>query len=124
MPNIFLVMIGGAVGAGLRFEVGRLAHARIGPDFPLGTLIVNLLGGFLAGLLVASLARVEGSEQLRLLLGVGLLGGFTTFSAFSVEVVQMMERGQSATAAAYAMLSVAGSVAAAFLGLLAARVAA
>ena len=124
MPNIFLVMIGGAVGAGLRFQAGRLALARFGSHFPWGTLMVNLLGGFLAGLLVASLARAGGSEQLRLLLGVGLLGGFTTFSAFSVEVVQMMQRGQSAAAAAYAMLSVGGSVAAAFLGLLAARVAA
>lgn len=124
MPNLLLVMIGGAVGAGLRFQVGRMALVHLGSAFPWGTLIVNVTGGLLAGVLAGVLARLQGGDQLLLLLGVGLLGGFTTFSAFSVEVADMIQRGQFGTAAAYAALSVAASVAALFSGLLAVRAAA
>ena len=115
-------MIGGAVGAGLRYEAGRIALARFGSAFPWGTLIVNLSGGLLAGLLVGAVSRLQGGEQLLLLLGVGLLGGFTTFSAFSVEVAGMVERGQLGTAAGYAAGSVIAAVAAVFLGLWITRV--
>jgi CrcB protein len=121
MPNLLLVMIGGAVGAGLRYEAGRIALARFESAFPWGTLIVNLSGGLLAGLLVGTLSRLQGGDQLLLLLGVGLLGGFTTFSAFSVEVAEMIERGQFGTAAGYAAGSVFAAVAAVFLGLWIAR---
>lgn len=117
-------MIGGAVGAGLRFQVGRLALAQFGSALPWSTLIVNLSGGFLAGLLVGVLSRLEGSEQLLLVLGVGLLGGFTTFSAFSVELATMIQQGRLAAGAAYAGVSLAGSVLAVFLGLTIARAAA
>jgi CrcB protein len=121
MPNLLFVMIGGAVGAGLRYEAGRIALARFGSAFPWGTLIVNLSGGLLAGLLVGTVSRLQGGEQLLLLLGVGLLGGFTTFSAFSVEVAGMVERGQLGTAAGYAAGSVTAAIAAVFLGLWIAR---
>jgi len=121
MPNLLLVMAGGALGAGLRHLVGSAAMVRLGPGFPWGTLIVNLSGGLAIGLLVGWLGRGGGgSEPLRLFLAVGLLGGFTTFSAFSLETFQLIERGQTGAAIGYVALSVAGSLAllAAGLGLM------
>ena len=117
MPKLLLVMIGGAVGAGLRYEAGRFALARLGPGFPWGTLIVNLAGGLFAGLLLGLGVRLGISEQLMLLLGVGLLGGFTTFSAFSGDIARLIEQGSLGLAAAYAAASVAGSVLLLFAGL-------
>ena len=120
MPPLLLVMFGGAIGAGFRYHIGTVALRNLGPAFPWGTWIVNLLGGFLMGILAGSLARqftVAEGEPLRLFLGVGVLGGFTTFSAFSLETANMLVRGQAVTAAAYAVSSVAGSVLALFLGL-------
>jgi CrcB protein len=107
------VALGGGLGAWLRFAAGRLA----GPsDFPFATLGVNIAGCFAMGLLAGWLARQDGgTEGWRLLLGVGLLGGFTTFSAFSLEIVQLAQRGAWASAALYVFASLAGSV----LGLLA-----
>ncbi len=111
-------MAGGAVGAGLRFLVGKAAIGALGGGYPYGTLIVNVLGGFAMGLLVGALARfVDGGENWRLLLGVGVLGGFTTFSAFSLEVAMMMQRGEMGAAFLYALVSVTASVAALFAGL-------
>jgi fluoride exporter len=125
MPSLLLVMIGGAIGAGLRYEAGRLALRHFGPDFPWGTLLVNLAGGLLAGLLAGMLARhgAAGSQTARLLLGLGLLGGFTTFSAFSLETFNLLERGQYGLAGAYVGASVIGSVAALGAGLLLVRAA-
>lgn len=118
MHSIF-VMLGGAVGALARYQLGRLAGHVFGLSFPYGTLGANVIGGFLMGILAGWLARFgQGGEQIRLLLAVGLLGGFTTFSSFSLEVVLMMERGQIALAAFYAAISVAASVAALFAGLM------
>ena len=123
MLNLLLVMIGGAAGAGLRYEVGRLTLRHIGPGFPWGTLTVNLVGGLLMGLLAGWLARGAGSEASRLFFAVGVLGGFTTFSAFSLETFLMIERGQYGIAALYIGASVIGAVALLFLGLLAMRTA-
>lgn len=117
MTNILLVMAGGAVGAGLRHLFGRWSLAAFGPGFPWGTLGVNLIGGLAMGVLAGWLVRGGGSEATRLLLGVGVLGGFTTFSAFSLDVVVMIERGALATAFAYIAASVAGAVLALFAGL-------
>ena len=115
-------MAGGAVGAAARYHLGRLAFHWGGIGFPYGTLAANLIGGFLMGVLVGVLARSDFvDEPWRLLLGIGVLGGFTTFSAFSLELVNMIERGDWAVAAGYAILSVAGSVAALFAGLAAIR---
>jgi CrcB protein len=113
-----LVALGGGFGAWLRFAVGRL----IGPTpFPYATLSVNLIGSFAMGLLAAWLARQgDGSEGWRILLGVGLLGGFTTFSAFSLEVVTLAHRGAVGTAALYVAASLAGGVIALILGMRAA----
>jgi len=123
MPPLFLVMAGGAIGAGFRFLIGTVALRQLGPAFPFGTWIVNLLGGLLMGLLAGILARapIDG-EPLRLFLGVGVLGGFTTFSAFSLETFNMLSRGDYVMASAYAVSSVAGSVLMLFLGIAATRV--
>jgi CrcB protein len=107
-----LVMLGGAVGAALRYHLGGLTLRAFGPAFPWGTLIANVSGGLLMGLLAGTLARVgSANEPWRLLLGVGLLGGYTTFSAFSLETFGMIERGQYTVAAAYVAASVAGALA-------------
>ena len=109
MPNLLLVMLGGALGAGARFIVGQLAGGR---GFPAGTLIVNLSGGLLMGLLAGALSRQGTLEgQLWLFLGVGVLGGFTTFSAFSLDAVTLVARGAYGPAFAYVVASVLGSLA-------------
>lgn len=117
--NSLLVMIGGALGALARYQFGHMAGRLLGSGWPWGTLGVNIVGGLAMGLLAGWLARYDsaGGEQARLLLGVGVLGGFTTFSAFSLETALMIERGQLGGAAAYAGLSVLLSVGALFGGL-------
>lgn len=125
MFQLFLVMLGGAVGAGARHLTGRTTLAAFGPGFPYGTLAVNLIGGFAMGLLVGVLARMAvPGENWRLLLGVGVLGGFTTFSAFSLDVVNMIQRGDLGIALFYVLLSVVGAIVALFAGLSLVRVAA
>lgn len=124
MGNLFIVMAGGAVGAGARHLFGRWTLASFGPDYPYGTLGVNLIGGLLMGLLIGLLASRGGNEQARLLLGIGVLGGFTTFSAFSLDVALMIQRDALALAGGYVLMSIIGSIAALFGGLAIARVAA
>lgn len=117
-----LVMIGGAIGSAFRYHVSRVALATGGPGLPIGTWVVNIVGGLLMGIVAGTLAqgRVE-DEPLRLLVGVGMLGGFTTFSAFSLEVFQMLARHEYALALAYSVSSVAGSVLALFAGVMLVR---
>jgi CrcB protein len=117
MGHLLIVMLGGAIGAGLRHLVGAAALARFGPGFPWGTLTVNLAGGLLIGLLAGWLVRAGGSEATRLFLAVGVLGGFTTFSAFSLETYLMLQRGELGIAALYVGSSVIGAIVLLFLGL-------
>ena len=122
MPPLLLVMLGGAIGAGFRYHVSYVALRELGPAFPWGTWIVNLLGGFLMGVLAGVVAGDPGrSEPLRLFLGAGVLGGFTTFSAFSLESFNMLGRGDYAMAVSYAVASVAGSILMLFAGVLLGR---
>jgi fluoride exporter len=121
MTAFFPVMLGGALGAGLRHAVGLAGLRLFGPGFPWWTLAVNCIGGLAMGLLAGTLARTGGSEATRLFLGVGVLGGFTTFSAFGLESWQMIARGQWGVAGAYVMASVVGAVALTGLGVWIAR---
>lgn len=121
MKPLLLVMAGGALGSGARHLVGRATLATLGPGWPWGTLAVNLLGGVLMGALAGTLARTGADEAWRLLLGVGLLGGFTTFSAFSLDAVTLWQRAPAA-AATYVLISVAGGIAGVVAGLALARV--
>jgi len=120
-PSLPLVMAGGALGAGARHLAGRASVSLLGTAYPYGTLFVNLLGGLAMGILAGILARTTAGEPWRLFLGVGVLGGFTTFSAFSLDLVTMAQRGQFVGALGYALISVVGSVAALVAGLALAR---
>ena len=119
MMNLLLVAVGGALGAVARYGVGIGAARWLGLGFPWGTLAVNVVGGFAMGWLAARVGPEQ--EALRLALGVGVLGGFTTFSAFSLETVRLMEH-QPGLAALYAAASVVLSVGACWLGLYLGRV--
>ena len=124
MEALILVMLGGALGAGLRYGVSVWALQSIGAGLPWGTLIVNLVGGFLIGLLAGAFIREGAGVPVHLLIGTGLLGGFTTFSAFSLETALMIEGGQIGLAAGYALASVIGAVLLSFAGLWLGRLAA
>jgi fluoride exporter len=107
MINLVLVGAGGAAGAVARYLTGIAWVRAAGPNQPyVATLICNVLGGLAMGLLIGALARVGGSERARLLLGVGVLGGYTTFSSFTLEAVMMLERRAYGTFAAYVLGSV------------------
>ena len=118
-----LVFLGGGLGAALRHGVNRAALALFGPAIPAGTIIVNVVGSLAMGLLIGILAAVPGgtSQNLRLFVATGVLGGFTTFSAFSLDALTLWERGQSAAAIAYVVGSVALSLAAIAVGFLISR---
>lgn len=123
------VALGGAIGALGRYQLGRAITHWLGvpvvTTFPWATLAVNVIGSIAMGVLAGWLAR-HGSgsgEQLRLLLGVGLMGGFTTFSAFSLELMLLIERGQPGTAFAYGAISVLAGLTGLYLGLIVMRIA-
>lgn len=124
MTRFLLVAAGGALGSMARFGLGLLA-ARLVPNtaWPMGTFAANILGGLAMGLLVGWLAFKGGAHQetIRLFAAVGVLGGFTTFSSYSLEAVMMIERRDYALAAAYVVGSVVLAVAALFIGLMVAR---
>ena len=121
------VALGGAIGAAARYQLGRGMTAWLGPKvitgFPWATLSANVIGSLAMGLLAGWLARHgdTGSDHYRLLIGVGLLGGFTTFSAFSLELMVLIERGDSALAMGYALVSVLAGLSALYIGLIVMR---
>jgi CrcB protein len=119
MVHLFLVALGGAIGAGARHLVNLAALRLFGSGFPVGTLTVNLVGGLLMGLLAGyfALRYAGGGQNLRLFLTTGILGGFTTFSAFSLDAVLLWERGEVWAAFLYVALSVVLSIAALAAGL-------
>ena len=124
VTRLLIVAAGGALGAVARYGVGVWAFRLFpGSAWPWGTLAVNVFGGLLMGLLAGWLAFRGGlhGESIRLFAAVGILGGFTTFSAFSLETALMIERRQFAMAGGYAALSVVLSVTALFIGLMVAR---
>jgi CrcB protein len=123
MDKLILVAAGGAVGAVARYLTGLAALRSLGDARPYGNLAVNVVGGFAMGRLAALLAARGEADQdrWRLLLGVGVLGGFTTFSAFSLEMAMMIERREWASAFTYSTVSVMASVVALFAGMMLAR---
>jgi CrcB protein len=113
-----IVFFGAGIGGALRHGVNVGAAKLFGYGFPYGTLIVNVAGSFLMGLLAGYFAFRPGiGQHLRLFLTTGMLGGFTTFSAFSLDAALLVERHAYGVAAGYALGSVAASVAALFFGL-------
>ena len=118
MYHLGLVALGGGIGAACRHLVNLGAHRLLGPGFPAGTMAVNILGSLLMGLLAGWLAlRASGSQDVRLFLGTGVLGGFTTFSAFSLDAAELWQRGAPESAAFYVLGSVFLSIAALLAGL-------
>jgi CrcB protein len=118
MVNVLLVAAGGAFGSVCRYLTALLMTRLLGPAFPWGTLAVNLLGSLAIGFLTELVAtRLNASVEMRLLIVVGVLGGFTTFSSFSLDTVALVERGQMPAAVAYVIASVGLSLIATFAGL-------
>ncbi|MBA8798939.1 CrcB protein [Agrobacterium sp. RC10-4-1] len=117
MINIVLVAAGGAIGSVFRYLVGVWSVRLAGVNFPWGTLTVNVVGSFLIGLLVELVARrLNASMEMRLFLVTGVLGGFTTFSSFSLDAVSLYERALGLSAV-YVLASLSVSIAAVFAGL-------
>ncbi len=126
MTGVLLVMAGGGLGAGLRYGVGLAASRLLGLGFPWGTLLCNVAGSLAMGLLVGAMAHGllgdgRQAENARLLLGVGVLGGFTTFSTFSLDAIALWQRGDLLAAFGYVMASVVIAFAGFLIGLRVAR---
>jgi CrcB protein len=121
--SMVIVFFAGGFGSVARYLVGVGSLRLFGSGWPYGTFTVNLLGGLLMGALVGFLAHRGGADQerLRILFGVGVLGGFTTFSAFSLEVALMIERRAYLNVAGYVTASIVLAISALFLGLMMSR---
>lgn len=118
--TLLQVALGGAIGASARYLTNTAVMRWIGPGFPYGTVLVNIAGSFLMGVLVVVLAHKGGTRMAPFLM-TGVLGGFTTFSAFSLDAYTLWERGQVAVAGAYVASSVILSIAALVAGILTMR---
>ena len=115
-----IVALGGAIGASLRYLVNVAAVRLVGVNVPVGTVVVNVLGSLIMGLLVVILAEKSGTRYAPFLM-TGILGGFTTFSAFSLDAITLYERGQIGLAFVYVAGTVIVALAALFLGMTIAR---
>jgi len=116
--GFLIVFLGGGIGAALRHGVNLAAARLLGTGFPYGTLVINVIGSLAMGLIAEYFALKAGLPQRwRLFLTTGILGGFTTFSAFSLESALLYERGEIAAAAIYIVASVVLAIAALFAGL-------
>lgn len=119
--NALAVFVGGGLGAVARLLIGRGSTAWLGTDFPWGTMAVNIVGSFLIGLSIGVFSTFGTGQTMRLFLVIGFLGGFTTFSAFSLDALTLWERGQHGLAAAYVIASVLLSLVAVAAGMVASR---
>ncbi|MFL6723614.1 MAG: fluoride efflux transporter CrcB [Sphingomicrobium sp.] len=118
-----LVFLGGGMGAAARHAINRAGLALLGPGFPWWTLAVNVTGSFAIGLLAGLFGAMETGQNARLFLITGFLGGFTTFSAFSLDALTLWERGAPIQAGMYILGSVVLSLLAAAVGLMVSRLA-
>jgi CrcB protein len=106
MTRFIWICFGGAVGTGARYLLGGFVARVVGPDFPYGTLLINVLGSFLIGVVQqVGLSTLMIPDTLRLVLAVGVMGGFTTYSSFSYETVKLVETGSWGAAGAYVVLT-------------------
>ncbi|HEX9989855.1 MAG TPA: fluoride efflux transporter CrcB [Chloroflexia bacterium] len=122
MSDFLIISAGAVLGANLRYLVANYFAARMGLAFPCGTLFVNVTGSFLIGFVLTLMAtRLVADPALRLLLGTGFLGAYTTFSAFSYETIALLERGDLLPAAANSAANLLGSILAAYLGVVLGR---
>jgi len=123
MNHLLIVVLGGGIGAGLRHLSAKVALRIMGPAFPWGTLFVNIAGSLVMGLFIGWLVKRSGgsSQEMRLFFATGVLGGFTTFSAFSLDAANLLERGANLMALSYVLGSVVLSISAVFVGLMLAR---
>jgi fluoride exporter len=121
LPAFALVFLGGGLGASARYAVNRLTLDPSGAGFPWGTLAVNIVGSLVVGIVAGMFASLDANSAPRLLLITGLIGGFTTFSAFSLETVSLIQRGHPGQALGYVALSVLAALAATATGLWLAR---
>lgn len=110
IKEVLLVALGGGVGSALRYMVSVWTRKAATADFPWATFIVNILGCLLIGLLIAWLGKQQGSQQLRLLLITGFCGGYTTFSAFALENVHLLQAGHYFTAIIYTLVSIIAGI--------------
>lgn len=119
MNHLLYIAAGGAIGSLCRFWMSSSIQSLIGKDFPYGTLSVNLTGSILIGMLYVLLGeRIDTNTALRMALIVGFLGGFTTFSAFSLETLNLFQDGQAGKAALNVLLSVCLCLAGCWLGII------
>jgi CrcB protein len=116
--------LGGGLGSILRYLVGGIVQRSAHTGFPVGTLAVNVIGGFVIGVLAQHYMNIETHPNMRAALITGFCGGFTTFSAFSLETVGLLRGGEYGKTAAYVVLSVSVSILATFSGMAAAKAAA
>jgi CrcB protein len=122
MHKYFLVFVGGGLGAALRHCVNGASLRLAGSEWPLGTLFINVTGSILMGVVAALFAfKLSLPPALRLFIATGILGGYTTFSTFSLETALLMERGQAGAALAYAAGSLLLGVGGLFAGMWAVR---
>jgi fluoride exporter len=119
---VLFVAAGGAIGAAARYGVNIWSARILGTGFPWHTLFVNAVGCFIMGLLFGLVqTKLQVSDNLRLFLTTGILGGFTTFSAFSLDALQLFQRGAVVSAASYVVASVALSLAGVYVGFMIAK---
>lgn len=119
---LFWIALGGAIGSVSRYVLGGAVQKLAGAPFPVGTLLVNVSGCFLIGVLAQHYMNIQAHPNMRAALITGFCGGYTTFSAFSLEAIGLFDGGEYGKAAAYIVLSVMASLVATFAGMAAVRV--
>lgn len=121
MSALGAVAMGGALGAAARYALVRVTDSQAGSGFPVGHFVANIIGSILIGILIVMLATRADAQWLRLFLITGVLGAFTTFSAFSLDTINLLERGQWLLASGYVVASVALCIGGCALGMLVGR---
>ncbi len=119
--TLLWVMVAGGLGSGARYLIGQWAVTRFGPAFPYGTLIVNLAGCFALGMVAQLATSTSWNPELRAAIAIGFIGGFTTYSSFNQETLTLLAAGSAGPALLNVAVTLAGGLAAGFLGLVVAR---